>query len=475
MIRILFTIVAVVAAILAVVIQEPLLFIAAGISLAVTIVLMVVRIQRRRASYKQAAPPPPAPEPASESDEDLASLGILEIRPRSKSGNEPREMQEPADADRDGVSGDGTTNEVPNDSPSEEPPVSEAPEPGARSQSRSESRANGVREPAREPSRVQNTFTIKEKAQIVRASVDESAPPHFSDILIPYLQACRAAVDANTVCLLKQPDETPHYHIEAIVSLNAYARSGGTFSSRQLLLERHDPRATPRVCRYSDGTLGSHTLGYYRETIAIKELAVASVPHPSAKANFVLLADAMQEHTLDSDRKLGLINHFARLLGAVLDKGVTAEVLQEAEDYVRPRREIIGDEINRAKRENKPLALALVYLNRAEEIADRGDRAITNTEKALEQRLGRSARGARVERFGELTYGVFFKAGGAEVERWAVELQRELEQDGPELKGGVSIGIALLQDRHVDADSFRRDATDALREAYESGTCTIVE
>jgi hypothetical protein len=33
----------------------------------------------------------------------------------------------------------------------------------------------------------------------------------------------------------------------------------------------------------------------------------------------------------------------------------------------------------------------------------------------------------------------------------------------------------MLQERHQDADAFRQDATDALREAYESGTCTIVE
>ena len=55
------------------------------------------------------------------------------------------------------------------------------------------------------------------------------------------------------------------------------------------------------------------------------------------------------------------------------------------------------------------------------------------------------------------------------------KLQDELLQEGEYFEGGVSIGIALLQDRHKDADDFRADATEALREAFESGATTIIE
>lgn len=459
MIRILFTIVAVVAAILAVIIQQPLLFAAAGLSLVISIVLMLVRLQRRRSSYRQAAPP--QSESGEESSGELASLGILEIRPRQKGGAEHSSESETSDVDVEPVTGNGASDEESRDEP---PPA----KPSAR---RDGAGSNG----AREPLPVQSTITIKERAQIVRASVDDSAPTHFRDVLVPYLQAFRATVDANTVCLLKQPDDSPHYHIEAIVSLNAYARSSGTFSSKRPVLERHDARSAPEVTRASDGNLSAHALGYYRETIAIKEFAAASVPRPSAKAHYVLLADAMQERTLDSDRNLSLISYFARLLGAILDTGAGEEVLDDGDEYVRPRREIIGEEIERATRDDLPLALALVYLNQAERIADRGEREIARAERVLAGRLRKSAAKARVERFGELTFGVFFRVAGPEVEAWAVGLQQELAKATDVLQGGVSIGIALLQDRHADADSFRRDATDALREAYDSGTCTIVE
>lgn len=455
MIRILFTIVAVVAAILAVIMQQPLLFVGAGASLGISIVLMVTRLQRRRSGYKKSVPS----KADDAADEDLASLGILEIRPRGRSGEEGRTAEESA--------------VPPNASAAESAAVAENGAAAEAGPPRNEAAAG--RNGARDPSPVQSTFAIREKAQIVRASVDESAPGPFRDVLVPYLQAFRAAVDANTVCLLKQPDETPHYHIEAIVSLNAYARSSGTFSAKRPFLDRFDLRAAPQIRSASAGSLASNTLGYYREPIAVKEFAAVPVPIPTAGPRYVLVADAMQEETLTSDRVQSLIGHFARLLGAVLDRRVDDPAVDESDGSVRPRREIIGEEIERAQREEVPLALALVYLNRAEEIADLGEQEIASAERLLSGHLRTSARDGRVERFGELTFGVFFKAGGPEVERWAVELQRELEAASGALAGGVSIGIALLDERHVDADSFRRDATDALREAYESGTCTIVE
>ncbi|MEX0822003.1 MAG: hypothetical protein WD021_07645 [Rhodothermales bacterium] len=452
---------ALVAAILAVVMERPLLFVAAGLSLVVSVVLMVIRVQRRRSGYKQTVPSTPD----AEGSDDLASLGILEIRPRQKGGSE-------VDGERAGR--EISIDEAPPDGPGRQPDEAGDVETSLAS-SDSKEAGRAAKNGARERSPVQSTITIKEREQIVRASVDESAPAHFRDVLVPYLQAFRAAVGANTVCLLKQPDESSHYHIEAIVSLNAYARSSGTFSSKQQLLERHDVRSAPEVTRASDGNLSSHALGYYRESIAVKEFATAAVPRPTSTARYILLADAMREHTLDSDRTLSLISYFARLLGAVLDKGGSEDVLDDGEEYVRPRREIIGEEIRRARRDEVPLALALVYLNNAETIADLGEREIAGTERQLADRLRESAGKARVERFGELTFGAFFKEAGPYVERWAVGFQNGLEDAEGKLAGGVSIGIALLDERHADADSFRRDATDALREAYESGTCTIVE
>lgn len=460
MIRVLFMIVAVVAAILAVLLEMPLLFVASGLALLVSVVLIVLKLRRRRASHQQSATTYAKSKEASEGD--LNALGILEIKPRQKGSETPATSAEPK------------AETVSNAS---EPPDSSEPVPES---SKTATSTAPPSTPAAENngsrSRVgpQATLTIKERSQTVRASVDEEGEGINKDVLVPYLQSMRAALEAQTICLLKQADESLHYHIEAVVSLNAYARTGGDFATKVPLIQTRDSKSAVDVRRVANDDFPAGNLGYYRESIAVRQLAVSAVPRPSATSSYFLLADSMREGHFDEPRRRTLVNHFARLLGAILDEGDSADQL-DAYDYVRPRREIIVEEIDQARAQKSPLALALVHLNRAEAVADRGEREIRTAERSLAARLRQTARAARVERFGELTYGVFFHARGPEVENWAVALQRELEDSTSVLEGGVSIGIALLQDRHVDADAFRQDATDALREAFETGTCTIVE
>jgi len=141
----------------------------------------------------------------------------------------------------------------------------------------------------------------------------------------------------------------------------------------------------------------------------------------------------------------------------------------------RPRREIIAEEMKRADRDHADLALVLVHLNRAESIARRGPEAVAAAEGALQDRLYQAAPNQRVERFGELTYGVFYRGGLRNIEPWAVDLQKQMDGAAGTLEGGASIGVAVRSARHSGPESLRADATDALREAYKTGTCTIVQ
>lgn len=479
MIRVLFMIVGVVAAILAVLIQMPLLFVASGVALLISVILMIVKLQRRRSNHKQGAPT--YAQSKEVADGDLNALGILEIKPRQKSGATAGEAPTSAElahspeaeaqtgAAAEGKSAAAAASE--SHESAEEPATAlkgkKAPEPTT-APTAAESNGSQTRVGP------QATLTIKERSQKIRASVDEDSAENKKDVLVPFLQSMRATLEAQTVCLLKQSDDSLHFHIEAVVSLNAYARSGGDFATKVPLIQTRDSKSAVGVRRVADDDFPAGSLGYYREAIAVKHLAVSAVPRPSASSSYILLADSMQEGHFDTERRRTLLNHFARLLGAILEQGDGTEHL-DAYNYVRPRREIIVEEIEQARAQKTPLALALVHLNRAEAVADHGERDIRSAERSLASRLRQTAREARVERFGELTYGVFYRALGPEVENWAVTLQRELESETGPLEGGVSIGIALLHDRHVDADALRQDATDALREAYETGTCTIVE
>jgi hypothetical protein len=115
----------------------------------------------------------------------------------------------------------------------------------------------------------------------------------------------------------------------------------------------------------------------------------------------------------------------------------------------------------------------LVHLNRAESIARQGEEAVASAEQHLRSRLEDLAPGARVERFGELTYGLFVRSAVDEVEGWAADLQEAMAQETGALEGGVSVGVAVRHEHH-DPEGLRADATDALLEAYETGTCTII-
>ena len=152
------------------------------------------------------------------------------------------------------------------------------------------------------------------------------------------------------------------------------------------------------------------------------------------------------------------------------------ETAPEASDQKpRPRSKIIAEEMKRADHNNTHLALVLVHLNRSESIARAGEEAVASAEEALRDRLRRAAPEQRVERFGELTYGVFFRGGLSHVEPWAINMQDQMDAATGELEGGASIGVAMRGPRHDTPEALRADATQALHEAYKTGTCTIIE
>ena len=293
------------------------------------------------------------------------------------------------------------------------------------------------------------------------------------EVFSPYLHAVQATLGANTVCLLRQDDNALKYQIEGIVSKNAYARSKGYFTTRVPLLTPAVARRPVQTFRIGEKGIPNVNLGYYVEPIAVRQIAVAAVPQSSSGANYMLLADTMEEAGLSAMGQHALLAQFAGVLGSVLDGGEAApgETVQD----VRPRREIIAEEMKRARSEASDMALVLVYLNAAEHIAEDGDESVNEAEAILEGRLRELVQERRVEHFGELIYAVFYHGAPEAVEEWVLQLQEELREPSGPLEDGVSIGIAVLRERHENPEALRTDAIDALREAYETGACTILE
>jgi len=486
MIRALFILLAIVSLVLGFVLDNPLMYAAAGALTAVAAAMMIVMAisHRRKAELRKSAAVPP--------QDELNALGISGVRPRTKTlagqdENEPV-MSEPVAPSRT-----ASVVSAPTQLTGETAPVSGQPSitrargdlgsdgileirPVERDRSPASSGPTGgsLSTPAGKDGATEEAELGEGRGAALDSRDALARNPVRREVLDPVLQSMQIAIGANTVCLLRRDNGALKYHIESIVSKNAYARTKGHFTTRVPLVTPAVEKKPVITFRAGEKGIPTSNLAYYVEPIAVRQIAVAAVPQRSSESYFLLLADTMEEGGLSGKRQHGLHAHYARLLASILDGGEPLAASESTSTF-RPRKDIIGEEMERARTEGDPLALILVYLNRAEEIAAEGEEAVNEAEAILEGRFRDAAAGRRVEHFGELIYAVFFVGDAATAEPFVVELQEALRDETGPLEGGVSIGVAFMKDRHESPEAFRDDANQALREAYESGACTILE
>ena len=297
------------------------------------------------------------------------------------------------------------------------------------------------------------------------------------EALFRLLNALQASVDGYTACLLKE-DQNNRLVIEAVVSQNPQVVNVDSSLSRAVFIDNHRiADAAVSVLDVSPRDIPFESLEYYRQPVDIRQIAVARVKIPDNAQVFYLTVDALAWQDLDDPWQRLMIGQFANLLGTFMaTPQLDVRGVERIKQRIKPRREIIEEEMARSRSGDTPLALALIYLNKAEDVSDDGPKAVVDAEHALYEFLESALDDVRIERFGELTFGVFHEEDVSEVEAWALLLQEEVEHmDDYFFEKGISIGIAILQDHHKRADDFRADATEALRESFETGACTIIE
>ena len=414
--------------------------------------------------------PRPRPDP-EDTDESLEELGIVDIKPQTADKG-PSEKQSTQD-DR-----------------TEPKPV----EPGQTSSAQPPPSASGPALATQDP----GADSDEAEAAPTETPASEQKPtePHDDPVLGPLLESARAALDARTVCLLVQEEVALTYRIEAAASSHPSVRHNGAFDTQTPLLTATMSRESVAIRPLAEEEIAIEDLRYYEDPPAVDCLALAPVSQPDASSTTFLLADAPAASNLDTSRARSLLKHFAETVALFLDTGRspteqsavarTHESSSEADsdeptaadstgvelEDPRPRREIIAEEMEAAQSDTETLALALVHLNRAESIARRGEEAVASAERLFQARLEQLVPGPRIERFGELTYGIFFREGADAVEPKVADLKANMNQEEGDLEGGVSVGVAVWDDEAPEA--LRAEATEALREAYETGTPTIV-
>lgn len=387
-------------------------------------------------------------------EEDLNSLGILEIRPKAANGSAPVAAREQAQASDSSAS------------------VNESPVASAHTEPISDERHRNISSMPHQPvppvrkkagtSRLDAFVESSHRSSSVfqMISVAEDRAP---DVLGPCLESLASAINANTVALIRQTVEG--WTLLAIVSQNAYARGASILPVTSEMPFSATGKGKVVVEDVSSADWDVTDLKYYRGEIAIREVARVDVQTSSDDERVTLVADSVRRGVLDSGQSKRLLQQYARLLGTLLDAEVGTPL--------KPRREIIAEEIQDARADGRPLALALVLLNRADEISDR--ETMEEVEATLIGHLAATSDVIRVERFGDLMAGVFHRSDVAEVEAWAARVQADLAGLAGPLEGGVSVGVAMMTDRHSRPEMLRADAAAALEEAFESGACTILE
>lgn len=480
MLRVFLILLAILLAVLAFVFDRPWLYAGAGAPLLGALGMIGWQMWTRYQSHQRREPARPATDGAAE--DDLEEFGIMDVRPQEEGSS----TGATAASDETSMASERAPNTTPEPAPDPRTttptsnPAPPVPDPSALSSSGGEEPAP---DPAPEPAGAPST--------------DESpldAEPEASRGLQPLLESARAAMGAHSVCLLVQEDVTLEYRIEACASITPEVRTSGTFETQTPLLSATMSRQPVTVQALDEAT--REALGYYEARPAgLTQMAVAPVQRPDAPETIFLLADATDETDLAMRRTRRLLEHYAETVDLLLTddspflgageqsatpaEDVSSEPEEESvssgtEEDPRPRRTIIEEEMEAAQAATEDLALALVHLNRAESIARRGEEAVSTTERRLRARLEQEAPGQRVERFGELTYGIFVRGAAEEVEPWAIDLQNAMAGEAGALEGGISVGVAVRGPSHTDPERLRADATKALREAYETGTCTIV-
>lgn len=310
---------------------------------------------------------------------------------------------------------------------------------------------------------------------------DSKADSHAVAFL---LESVWASMGAQSVALLRFDEGRSGYAVDALVSDHA-RRQIGLFPSDGNAL--HGVADDGQITILNGASLAA--LGYYQNPESSIGCAAAVAVHwPGTRV--LLVADRPKGAPEFAVTKRDLLGDYADMLGRLLvdEEGYTTPLRERFEsaqtevaevtetngsnpfrqENLRPRMEIIAEEMASARLHEQPLALALVVPRDTDWISKQGATMVQQKREELLALLSDIEGSSRVEQFGELMAGVFCHSGPAFVERWA----ERVEERNPNLL----IGVALLRARHTDPESFREDATTALHAAYErEEDCVIID
>jgi len=308
-----------------------------------------------------------------------------------------------------------------------------------------------------------------------------------NDLVRPFLESVRTASSASTLCLLRVDQARKEFRVLDVLSDSSKIRRSARFPYDSYFLADFSGTETMRI-QVEDGNITGTDLGYYSESVALADLVVCPIVMDS-QLTAHLLADVSEGDEPFSSDEFDILDNSGRLLGEMLSVHGGFQVKEEMDpigDYIpaeplrlvtlstdEPYNMIIEEEVNRARKTETPLALALIHVQNRDDV-NLGEDVVAEIEHLMRKDLERIYGTGRVERVGEMAFGVFIRGIVEEVEDWINQAQYHFAESSYEIPGEVIIGAACLSSGHQSSEAFRVSAGQAFKEAYETGENTIL-
>jgi hypothetical protein len=300
---------------------------------------------------------------------------------------------------------------------------------------------------------------------------DKSEQKGFDALLAPLIQSAKTALQAHTVCVVQVQDES-HRVIAICSDLPVFKRH---IPQKQSFLTQI-PSSEALMVLMPDEI--KKEVFYYDEPVELSMVVVASLKNEQQLWGY-LIADATDRVRLTNPN---LLLDFRNLLESVIKAQNPPQVepetlqLQTQENPLRSRREIISEEMRRARTAQVPMSFSLVYLNEQIQEGELSAKQSMAYEGQLWDFLHESVKDhGRVERFNELLLGVFYFADTEGTATWLNDLQENIAKALSIPERSVSVGAVMMHDHHRDAETLRADALRALEQVHQSGGAVLIE
>lgn len=295
--------------------------------------------------------------------------------------------------------------------------------------------------------------------------------PELRHVFEPIVQAVRAATNAHSVVLLRIAEGG--LQVEAIVSGQMDIKRRIQIPSNRSFFSQVQVAAAVTVLSHAEIGI---TPDYYETQVFLTAMAIAPIRVEGQIWGY-LLADFTEHYPLTNPNVLA---SFAQTLTPIIiEHSPKAKPIVPPTVWtgnpVRPRREIIAEEMRQARANGTPLVFALIYLNQnAYAHQELTSDVIVTWESRMWDAAARSLKGkGKVERFGELMLGVFIYGTAYVAETWIAAMQDTLSADLRVPMNGISIGAVFMQQHHNDPEVFLKDTIETLKQVQAGGAALL--